>query len=227
MFSPLCVRREHAQKQVIFRLFYLWWVLCIPPCLCIVSLVGMTVEIKSVVHEIRNGMYRPLSYALSTTVVQAPMLLILSFAINVLVFAVGGWPWDNFVTFVLQYTCMLFVFESFAQLLVVAFPNPILGMLAFLLYWTTSGILFCGLTVRGVDVIWPFRLLYYVTPLRWLFNGLGYDLYTPSTYDGAFECVPGENVETDQGIATCAATGFYCTDASQSLGCYGRTGSQV
>ena len=184
-------------------------------------------EVKPVVHEMRNGMYRPLSYALSTAVVQAPMLLVLSFAINVLVFAVGGWPWDNFVTFVLQYACNLFVFESFAQLLAVACPNPILGMLAFLVYWTISGILFCGLTLRGVDVIWPFRLLYSVTPLRWLFNGLGYDLYTPSTYDGAFECVPGENVTTDQGIATCAATGFYCTDASQSLGCYGRTGSQV
>ncbi len=211
-----------------FRLFYLWWVLCIPPCLsCIISMVGMTFEIKSVVHEIRNGMYRPLSYAFSTAVVQAPMLLALGFVINVLVFAVGGWPWDNFVTFVLQYTCMLFCFESFAQLLVVAFPNPILGMLAFLTYWTVSGILFCGLTVRGEDVIWPFRLLYYVTPLRWLFNGLAYDLFTPSTYDGAFECVPGENITTNQGTATCAATGFYCTDASQSLGCFGRTGSQV
>ena len=125
-----------------------------------------------------------------------------------------------------QYTCNLFVFESLAQLLVVAFPNPILGMLAFLMYWTTS-IVFCGLVFRGGDVIWPFRALYYVMPLRWLFNGLGYDLYTPSAYDGAEECVPGELVTTDQGAATCAATGFYCTDASQSLGCYGRTGSQA
>ena len=64
-------------------------------------------------------------------------------------------------------------------------------------------------------------------PLRWLLNGLGYDLYTPLTYDGAFECVPGENVTTDQGIATCATTGFYCTDASQSVNCFGRTGSQA
>ena len=39
--------------------------------------------------------------------------------------------------------------------------------------------------------------------------------------------MPGTNVTTDQGNATCAETGFYCTDASTSLGCYGRTGSQV
>jgi ABC-type multidrug transport system ATPase subunit len=218
--------REHSQKQVPFRLFYLWWILCIPPCLCIISIIGMTTEMRSVIFEIRNGMYRSLSYVLSTTVVQAPMMVALSFAINVVVFAVGGWPWDNFVTFVLQYAVNLFVFESLAQLLIVALPNPILGMLAFLMYWTTS-IVFCGLVFRGGDVIWPFRLLYYVMPLQWLFNGLGYDLYTPSTYDGAAECVPGEEVTTDQGAATCAATGFYCTDASQSLGCYGRTGSQV
>jgi hypothetical protein len=218
--------REHVQEQVPFRLFYLWWILCIPPCLCIISIIGMTFEMRSVINEIRNGMYRPLSYAFSTTVVQAPMLLVLGFAVNVLVFAVGGWPWDNFVTFVLQYSCNLLVFESLAQLLVVAFPNPILGMLAFLMYWTSS-IVFCGLVFRGGDVVWPFRVFYYIMPLRWLFNGLGYDLYTPSTYDGALECTPGAAITTDQGDATCAATGFYCTDASQSLGCYGRTGSQV
>ena len=93
----------------------------------------MTIEMRSVIDEIRNGMYRPFSYTLATTIVQAPMLLILGFAINVLVFAVGGWPWDNFVTFVLQYTCNLFVFESLTQLIAVSFPNPITGMLAFLL----------------------------------------------------------------------------------------------
>ena len=93
----------------------------------------MTIEMRSVIDEIRNGMYRPFSYTLATTIVQAPMLLILGFAINVLVFSVGGWPWDNFVTFVLQYTCNLFVFESLTQLIAVSFPNPITGMLAFLL----------------------------------------------------------------------------------------------
>ena len=93
----------------------------------------MTIEMRSVIHEIRNGMYRPFSYALATTMVQVPMLLVLGFAINVLTFAVGGWPWHNFVTFVLQYTCSLLVFESFTQLIVVAFPNPIIGILAFLL----------------------------------------------------------------------------------------------
>ena len=149
-------------------------------------------------------------------------------------------------------------------------------------YWSSSFV-FCGILVRGSDVIWPFRIFDYMCglppqpprtrhlahdlgrasiaarpptpllppsrlrlphtlrltpcssllcvsrslPLRWLFNGLGYDLYTPLTYDGAFECVPGENVTTDQGIATCTTTGFYCTDASQSVNCFGRTGSQA
>ena len=152
--------RDQVQAQVLFRLFFLMWVTCIPPCLCVSSvaphgsntpflfqsravtqtlsplawqLIGMTIEMRSVIDEIRNGMYRPFSYTLATTIVQAPMLLILGFAINVLVFSVGGWPWDNFVTFVLQYTCNLFVFESLTQLIAVSFPNPIIGMLAFLL----------------------------------------------------------------------------------------------
>jgi len=218
--------RDQVQRQVFFRLLLLMWVTCIPPGLGISSLIGMTIEMRSVIYEIRNGMYRPFSYALATTMVQVPMLLVLGFAINVLAFAVGGWPWHNFVTFVLQYTCSLLVFESFTQLIVVAFPNPIIGILAFLLYWSSSFV-FCGILVRGSDVIWPFRIFFYILPLRWLFNGLSYDLYMPSTYDGAFACVPGENVTTDQGIATCATTGFYCADALQSLSCFGRTGSQV
>ena len=218
--------REHVQVQVPFRLFYLWWILAIPPCLCIISIITMTNEMKAVVYEIKNGMYRPFAYALSTTVVQVPMLILLSFAINVCVFAVGNWPWDNFATFVLQYACNLFVFEALTQLLSTLFANPILGMLAFLMFWSSS-IIFCGLVFRGNDVIWPFRTFYYTLPLRWLFNSVGYDIYTPATYDGAYDCVPGTNVTTDQGNATCAETGFYCTDASTSLGCYGRTGSQV
>ena len=48
------------------------------------------------------------------------------------------------------------VFEALTQLLSTLFANPILGMLAFLMFWSSS-IIFCGLVFRGNDVIWPFR----------------------------------------------------------------------
>ena len=55
------------------------------------------------------------------------------------------------------------VFDNLAQLLALAFANPVLGMLAFLGVWSSS-IVFCGLVFRGEDVVWPFRLFYYVMP---------------------------------------------------------------
>merc|ERR1711966_456392 len=92
----------------------------------------------------------------------------------------------------------------------------------------SAGILFCGLVFKGNDVIWPFRVLYYVLPLRYMFNLAGYDLYMPTSYSGALSCVPGvESVVTLSGNTTCGANGFYCPTATTSLECLGQTGQQV
>ena len=96
----------------------------------------------------------------------------------------------------------------------------------FLCYWSSS-IAFCGLVFRGTDVVWPLRSFYYALPLRWLFNSVGYDIYSPSSFSGAANCAPSTNVTTDQGIAVCTSAGFYCDDSSSSFGCWGHTGQQV
>ena len=51
--------RKNEQEQVPFRLFYLWWILAVPPCLNIISIIGATHEIKLAVSEIKNGTRRP------------------------------------------------------------------------------------------------------------------------------------------------------------------------
>ena len=58
------------QTQVPFRLFFLWWVLALPPCLNVISVITLSFETRSVRHEMRSGMYGPFAYALSTTLVQ-------------------------------------------------------------------------------------------------------------------------------------------------------------
>jgi len=216
---------NEEQVQVPFRLFYLWWILAVPPTLNIISILIFSMETRSIVLEMKNRMYGPISYALSTTVVQVPMLILLSTAILVFCFLIGGWPWDHFLNAVLLYSCNMFVFEAIAQLLAVAFKNPIIGMLIFLMAWSTS-ILFCGLVFKGNDVIWPFRIFYYIMPLRWLFNGIGWDIYTPTLWSGAATCVDGAAITTAYGSGVCNG-GFYCYDASSSLACFGRTGPQV
>jgi len=218
---------ESNQKQVPFRLFYLWWVLALPACLGIVTVIGTNRDTTSVVYEIRAGMYRAFSYVLSTSLVQIPFLILLGIGINVCCFAIGGWPWDNFVTFVLMYSINLWAFDSLAQLLAVVFKSPVLAMLAYLGVWSTS-IIFCGLVFRGNDVVWPFRAFFYMMPLKWLFNATGYDIYMPGEFSGAELCTPGATITAEDGsISTCTDAGFYCEGATSSFGCWGRTGEQV
>jgi len=217
---------NNDQKQVPFRLFYLWWVLALPPCLNVISVITLSFETRSVIYEMRNGMYGAFSYVVSTTIVQIPCFIALSAAINVVSFAIGGWPFDNFLTFILVYAVNLVVYDSFAQLLAVLFRNPIVGMLIYIATWATS-IIFCGLVFKGTDVIWPFRLQYYILPLKWSFNALGYDIWMPTTYNEAMVCTEGETIYTSQGVGACSTAGFYCPNATNTLGCWGATGAQV
>ena len=171
--------RKNDQKQVPFRLFYLWWVLALPACMSITTLIGTNRDTISVVYElVRAGMYKIFSYVASGGLVQIPALFVLSLVINVAAFAVGNWPWDNFITFVVQFAITLWVYDSMAQLLAVSFKSPVIGMLAFLGFWSSS-IVFCGLVFKATDVVWPFRLFHYVLPLKWTFNASGYDVYMP------------------------------------------------
>jgi len=218
---------ESNQKQVPFRLFYMWWVLALPACISITTLIGTNRDTFSVIYEIRSGMYKAFSYVISTTIVQIPMLILLSALTLVVSFGIGGWPFDNFVTSVLVFSMNLMVFDSIAQLLAVLFTNPVIGMLCYLGYWSSS-IVFCGLVFRGGDVIWPFRLFYYTLPLKWVFNAVGYDVYTPGVFSGAAACAAGSAVTLADGTAmTCSSAGYYCEGAATSFGCWGRTGSQV
>ncbi|GMH57680.1 hypothetical protein TrLO_g2570 [Triparma laevis f. longispina] len=214
---------ESNQKQVPFRLFYMWWVLALPSCMGITTLIGTNRDTFSVMYEIRAGMYKAYSYALSTTLVQIPALIFLSACIMVCAFAIGGWPFDQFLTTVLVFAINLMVFDSLAQLLAVLLRNPVIGMLAYLGVWSSS-IVFCGLVFRGGDVIWPFRTFFYALPLKWVFNAVGYNVYTPGSFSGATLCTPGETLASG---ADCTAVGYYCEGAATSFGCWGRTGPQV
>jgi len=218
---------EANQKQVPFRLFYMWWVIALSNCLSITTVIGTNRDIRSVVYEIRAGMYPSASYVLSTSLVQIPMLVILSFAISVCAFAIGGWPFEGYISFVFQFATSLFAFESLAQLLAVLFVNPVFGMLCHLIMWSSS-ILFCGLVFRGEDVVWPFRAFYYALPLKWGMNGVGYDIFISQDFSGAVLCEPGSIIETAGGAeSVCTDAGFYCPETATSFGCWGRTGTQV
>jgi hypothetical protein len=55
--------------------------------------------------------------------VQVPALFLLSIAINVCCFGVGNWPWEHFMSYVLAFAIMLWVYDSMAQVRPFAFPK--------------------------------------------------------------------------------------------------------
>jgi len=201
-------------------------VLALPPALNVITVYVLNIEVKTIKGEIKNGMFSPLAYIASNTLVQLPMMLLISLGACLPAFAVGGWPWDNFGTFVLAMACSLWGFECMAQFFSLQ-KNPIVGMLLYVQMWS-AGILFCGLVFKGEDVIWPFRLLYYILPLKYMFNAGGRDIFIPTTYAGALSCAAGvDTITTTYGTTTCGADGFYCPDSTTSLTCLGQTGAQV
>ena len=95
-----------------------------------------------------------------------------------------------------------------------------------------SAFLFAGIMIKGEDVIWPFRLLCYILPLRWGVQGMLYIEYKGATFEGADTAVcpaalaanPPPGCTYHPGLMP--ADGFKCPGSTQA-GCYGYTGAQV
>jgi len=206
-----------VNPQATFRLFFLWWVLAVPVSLDLVTVFVLNIELKTVKTEIKNGMYSPMAYVLSNTIVQIPFMFGIAVCVLVPAFAIGGWSWSNFFTFFLAYSASVWAWECLAQLFSLQ-ANPVLGMLNFVSAWS-AGLLFCGLLFRGEDVIWPLRLFYYVLPLKWLFNSAAYDIFMPAVYHDAELCTPGLD-------PLCTMNGFKCANLT-AINCFGHTGAQV
>jgi len=207
----------NVNPQATFRLFFLWWVLAVPVSLDLVTVFILNIELKTVKTEIKNGMYSPLAYVFSNTLVQIPFMFAIAIFVLIPAFSIGGWSWDNFGTFFLAYAASVWAWECLAQVFSLQ-ANPVLGMLNFVSAWS-AGLLFCGLLFRAEDVIWPLRAFYYILPLKWLFNSAAYDIYMPVTYPDAELC-------THLDDPFCSMAGFKCANLT-GINCFGHTGAQV
>ena len=91
--------------------------------------------------------------------------------------------------------------------------------------------LFCGVLIVADRVIWPFRLLTYVSPLRWAFGQFIWAAFisTPD-YDGTAVCDIATGNATEgalQGQIVNCPSGFYCPDDLVGVVCWGKTGKQI
>lgn len=159
--------RSRTQDQAVSRMWLLLWHIGIPANLGVVAVYAYNSEFLAIKREVKNGMFLPLAYFLANLVVQLPMMFVAAvFALSVSGFGQGGWWGPNYIQFVLCWSCMLWAFESAAQVMSVVASNPLAGMMGYIVFWFSS-FLFCGVLVNNNDVPWPLKIMTWTLPIKW------------------------------------------------------------
>lgn len=216
-------QRNKVQENVLQRIFYLFWTVCVPAGFGALCVVVFNVEANLMHAEIRGGMCSTTAYLLANTAVQLPSMFALAVCVVVPAYGMGDWEWETFGGMLVLYAVNFVVWESMAQCFSVG--NPLLGMLNYVQNWFIS-LLFCGFVFRGTEVIWPFRVFYYIMPFQWFFNSAIYLGFDKASYDGTLPCTP-ESCEAIEDCFTCPR-GFYCPGGGlAALQCWGPDGHEI
>merc|ERR1711988_985643 len=86
-----------------------------------------------------------------------------------------GYDSSNYLLMLCVWACMIYSWECMAELLAVAFDNPLLGMLNFMQLWF-SAFLFGGFLLPGEDMYWPLKIFFYILPIKYgkdVLKGIG------------------------------------------------------
>ena len=169
-------------------------------------------------------MYDPLIYVLVHMAIQLPMMFVLAASSLAPVFLIGDWHWAAFPMHMIVTAATLWAFESLAQTCSL-FAHPVIGLLLFVNVWFTA-LLMNGFLLPATDIIWPFRILTYVLPLRWSIRENAYILlHDTPPYAGAASCnTPGVSWSI---VPTCPASGFVCEPQVPPQICWGQKGSEI
>lgn len=212
--------RERSQDQVLPRVFYGAFSLITVPMLGLVAVVGFYFEGVVVSREMMDAAYSPITYLLTTSVIQLPMVSLISLCGCVTAWAMGDWTWSTMPVGVVILAVCVWSFDCFAQF--VSLDHPVLGLVAYQNFWFLMFV-FNGLFVVQDEIIWPLRVLSYISPLMWGTHSFIWSIFKDSPeYEDALVCNPGGNTSAG-GI--CNDEGFFCPDFSD-LQCFGRTGLQ-
>ncbi|CAJ1945546.1 unnamed protein product [Cylindrotheca closterium] len=181
--------REKVQAQAINFYYANAWPISLGSMFAVVAVFGLNAEFKSVIREVKNGMINPLTYIIAKTVLVLPVMLLFgAAAISTGVYAILGLK-ANYGIYLVLYAISMFVFECIAEVLSVAFINPLMGMLCFLSIWFTS-FLFGGTFLPPDDLSVVIRWLYHAMPLSYTFNAISYHVFSGEDWPS---CVPDAN----------------------------------
>lgn len=196
--------REKVQAQSINLYYANAWPVSLGSMFAVVAVFALNEESKAIFREVNNGMIHPVTYIAAKSILVLPVMLLFGVAaLSTGVYAIIELK-ANYGVYVVLYSFAVFVFECMAELLSVAFSNPLLGMLCFLSIWF-SAFLFSGTFLPPGDLPVVIRWLYYSTPLSYTFDACSYHVFSseewpscnPADADAGAVCVefnqlPGE-----------------------------------
>ena len=219
--------RVRNQEQALQRMWFIIWLICVPCNMSIGAVYAYNIEFNAIQREVKNGMISPVSYLLANSILLVPVVFVLAATVlSVAGYGITDFNGERYGEMLAIYACLMLAFESLAQMLSVAYSNPLMGMLSFMQLWFSS-FLFSGLYIAISDIVWPFRVFSYILPFRYAIQALVYQEFIAKPFRGADLCDPVDTGCLSHSGDTGANEGWQCPDLYADEVCYGREGWQV
>ena len=149
----------------------------------VVTVYACNAEYNSIIKEVKNGMVTPLSYLISKTILEIPIMFLFGIvALGVSAYGISNYYAPHMMIMVSIWSLSIYCWEAIAQVMALSFKNPLLGMMQFMGVWF-SGFLYGGFLIPGEDMVWPFKLFYYILPLKYTIRSMVYTEFIDSKYD--------------------------------------------
>jgi hypothetical protein len=72
----------------------------------------------------------------------------------------------DFPLYLVIWTAAIYAWEAMAEVLALAFDNPLFGMMQCMGLWF-SAFLYGGFLIPGEDMVWPLKVFYYILPIKY------------------------------------------------------------
>jgi ABC-type multidrug transport system ATPase subunit len=175
--------RFRHQDQILNRMWLTVWFIGVPANMGVVTVYACNNEFNSIIKEVKNGMVSLSSYLISKTLLEIPIMFLFGIiALGPSAYGISNYYAPNMMIFVSIWSLCLYCWESIAQVMSLSFKNPLLGMMSFMGVWFSS-FLYGGFLIPGEDMIWPFKIFYYILPLKYSIRSMIYTEFIDSKYD--------------------------------------------
>jgi ABC-type multidrug transport system ATPase subunit len=175
--------RIPAQGQVLNRLQLLNWVLGAPAFMSVVVICLVSSDFLIYKKEVKNGMYTPLAYVLSYTIVGIPAAVVLSCCALLPAYFIVGYSWEAFPQMLLAHTVAMIWADSLGQVLAVSLPHFLMSMAAYIMVMFLSFLL-NGPVLDLHMVPWFARWFAYVNPWMHCLRTMVWSDFIVSTFEG-------------------------------------------